>query len=361
MTPDDRIRSTADAALTDVTARLTQDLRALVAQIATNLAEERDAAIQSARAAAADERDASVHAARRAAADEAVDELRRQAEETEARWRALRDDEVADARDVERRLAARDAQRLTSEAEQRLQDALAGADERWQRRLDEAEVNSADRMQRLVADAHVRERESVMAGFARLLDSIRGLDGASTLSEVLDVLGRAAAKEAGRAAVLVLRHDRLTGWILSGFGDRDTKPKSVDLGPNQGGVVGIAVATARPAATRQGAAGGPDFAELPADRMGFAVPVLVGGRVVAVLYADSYGDGAEHLVPSPWPEVMEILARHAARCLEALTAQKAAAIPSPRFWVPGDSRPGAHAAPPPAHTPGRMSSSRATT
>jgi hypothetical protein len=46
-------------------------------------------------------------------------------------------------------------------------------------------------------------------------------------------------------------------------------------------------------------------------------------------------DGREQAVPSSWPEVIEILVRHASRCLEALSVQKAASTtPTPRFWVP---------------------------
>jgi hypothetical protein len=78
----------------------------------------------------------------------------------------------------------------------------------------------------------------------------------------------------------------------------------------------------------------PAFAELPENRMGLAVPVIVGGRVVAIVYADSGRDGDEHTVPSGFPEVIEVLARHAARCLEALTVQKAATAVSPRLWAP---------------------------
>ena len=41
---------------------------------------------------------------------------------------------------------------------------------------------------------------------------------------------------------------------------------------------------------------GPGFETLPADRMGLAVPVIVGGRVVAVVYADGVAlDGHERL------------------------------------------------------------------
>jgi hypothetical protein len=83
--------------------------------------------------------------------------------------------------------------------------------------------------------------------------------------------------------------------------------------------------------------------------MGLAVPVIVGGRVVAVVYADGVTDDSrEQTIPSSWPEVIEILARHAARCLESLTVQKAATqTPSPRFWVPPGSA-GNKTAPPPA-------------
>ena len=79
----------------------------------------------------------------------------------------------------------------------------------------------------------------------------------------------------------------------------------------------------------------PAFAELGADAVGTAAPVVVGGRAVAVLYADNRGASA-HGQPlrHDWSDVIEILARHAARCLEALTVQRTTAAPPPRFWVP---------------------------
>jgi hypothetical protein len=92
-------------------------------------------------------------------------------------------------------------------------------------------------------------------------------------------------------------------------------------------VIGLAVGAARAVTTRdsQTAAAGPGFEKIPSDRMGLAVPVVVGGRVVAVVYADAVTlDGHERPVPSSWPELIEVLARHAGRCLEALTVQKTA-------------------------------------
>jgi hypothetical protein len=74
--------------------------------------------------------------------------------------------------------------------------------------------------------------------------------------------------------------------------------------------------------------------------MGLAVPVIVGGRVVAVLYGDGLSaEGRTPSVPNTWPEVIEILARHAARCLEALTVQKTTqSTGTPRFWVAPGSK-----------------------
>jgi hypothetical protein len=150
---------------------------------------------------------------------------------------------------------------------------------------------------------------------------------------VLDALALAAAREAARAAVVVLRGERIQGWKMSGFGPRDSQPKSIDLPLADSGVIGLAIGAARAVTTRdsQSAALGPGFETLPADRMGLAVPVIVGGRVVAVVYADAVAmDGHERPVPSSWPELIEVLARHAGRCLEALTSQKT----SPRIQPP---------------------------
>jgi hypothetical protein len=88
-----------------------------------------------------------------------------------------------------------------------------------------------------VAAARAREREVEMAGVTRLLESIRGLDGASSLSEVLDALALASAREAARAAVVVLRGERIHGWKMSGLG-RDMQPKSIDLALAGSGVIG---------------------------------------------------------------------------------------------------------------------------
>jgi hypothetical protein len=304
MSLEERIEKSVEVALAEMRSRVEDPIRAIVTQLVTSAERERDDAVRAA----------------------------------EQRARADLDTIVESAREEERTRAYAEASRVAdAKAQEQLEAALASSREELHRALATAEDRALQTVRESVTAAHVEEREAEMAAVSRLLESVRGLDGATTLSEVLDALGLAAAREACRAAVLVLRSDRLHGWKLSGFGVRDAQPKALDVSLAESGVLGLAVSSARPANTRDAsAADAPVFADLPADRMGLAVPVIVGGRVVAVVYADAVSDDQrELLVPSSWPEVIEILARHAARCLEALTVQKSTTTtPSPRFWVP---------------------------
>jgi hypothetical protein len=332
MALDDRIRSSVDAALDQLRTRVDADVRAIVQQVVGAAAEEQEEALT---------------LARQKALDEVAEDAQQKIDAAEARLRASMEQAFAYAREKERELDAIEIRKLVEvEAAQRQTEALDAAETRMRYALADADAKAADALKESVAAAGVREREAELAAVTRLVESIRGLDGATSLSEVLDALGQAAGREASRAALFVLRNERLLGWKLSGFGQRDSQPKTIDLGLNEAGVIGLAVGAARPVTTRdsQTAAEGPGFTHLPSDRMGFAVPVIVGGRVVAVVYADSVTEDArEHVVPSGWPEVIEVLARHAARCLEALTVQKATTTPSPRFWVPPATQAGAAA------------------
>jgi hypothetical protein len=267
-----------------------------------------------------------------------ADEVARQVGEAEQRLQAEfeqrlteldehhREQAAQDLSDAVQAEAGRQLAEMRDQTERQLAEAEAQADERLRTAVADAEARAIASTQASIAAARVTEREQEMAGITRLVESIRGLDGATSLSEVLDALALAGAKEAARAAVVVLKGDHIIGWRLSGFGARDAQPKSIDLPLQESGVIAVAVSSARAATTKDGETYGPGFEDLPEDRMGMAIPVLVGGRVVAVVYADGVtSDANGHAVPSTWPEVIEVLARHAGRCLEALTAQKAAA------------------------------------
>ncbi len=162
--------------------------------------------------------------------------------------------------------------------------------------------------------------EAQLAGAIRLLEAVRALDGATSLTEVLDALTVSAAKEAGRAAILVVKGDRLLGWRTTGFGALDSEPRTIESSTSDVGALAAAVNTGRPAIVGSGSVlAAPAFSALLPDRAGLAVPLLVAGRPVAVLYADG-GEAAG--VSSAWTSPVEVLVRHAGRCLEAMAVSR---------------------------------------
>ena len=163
----------------------------------------------------------------------------------------------------------------------------------------------------------------------RLLDGVRRLDQASRLTDVLNTLAELAGNETPRAAVLTVQADRVRGWRFVGFGptlDED-EARQVDLAFGEAGIVGRAVVTGDACSVVSGPNGVPRDAEpafttLPLGVHALAVPVLVGGQVMVVVY----GDDAERRPAAAWRESLEVLARHAGHCLEALTALRAAQL-----------------------------------
>lgn len=184
-------------------------------------------------------------------------------------------------------------------------------------------LTTARREAQEAASAHSSMLDEQLTGAIRLLESVRGLDGASSLTDVLDSLTIAAAKEAGRSAMLVVKGDRLIGWRTSGFGSLDATPRSIESSTADVGALAAAVNTGRTAVVGSGSVlAAPSFSQLSADRPGLAVPLLVAGRPVAVLYADP---GTSAAAPSSgWASPVEVLVRHAGRCLEAIAVQRGA-------------------------------------
>jgi hypothetical protein len=174
---------------------------------------------------------------------------------------------------------------------------------------------AAAREQADAASARATERDARLAAVERLLASVRRIDAAATLRETLEVLVQSASLETPRVAVLLIEEDSVRAFSQRGFTDVP------DSGPlASGGVVEACVLHGQPAFTGD-AAGlkAPGFAGLTDDRAGFAAPLRVGNRTVAVLYADDASE-AERDAPAAWPEALELLARHASLHLENLTA-----------------------------------------
>lgn len=240
--------------------------------------------------------------------DRVRDELQRDLEALMAEARGLADSERDEA-----------ARRARTEAESAAATLVSNAIA--------AERASADeRLATLSDEARARERQSMLAAAERLLAAVRAIDAGASLSEVLDALTTAAAAEAGRGALLVRRGATLKGWAHAGFADGVPDAKAIDMPLESAGVLADALESGE----RRSTAGGDvaEHAQVPApftpssaDRVGLAVPIMVDGQAVAVLYADDAGD-REAEVPSAWPEHVEILARHTGRMLEGLTARQ---------------------------------------
>lgn len=167
------------------------------------------------------------------------------------------------------------------------------------------------------------QREGRLEAIERLLSSVRRLDAASSLRETLEVLVQSASLETPRVAILLIEGSNVRTFAQRGF------TEIPDAGPlAAGGIVDAAVRHGQPASTNDPAAlKAPGFAALDPDRAGFAAPLRVGNRTVAVLYADDASDGAP-AAPAAWPEALELLARHASMHLENLTVTRANQVPS---------------------------------
>ncbi len=350
-----------DASLAAVRGQLLQEHEAEVAALRQQLQQEHEAALAAAGADIERERDTALAALRddltrnhesalktalQAAGDEAARAHRSELEALEARASVEREAAVQAVRDEfsqheasalqeaksAAEAAAADAEQRSRDVAQELQDAQA--------RLREAEREAQDAEARLVqaderaleqaraaALVHEADRQQDLACSDRTLAAFRRLDDARTLTGVLTVLAEQAAAEISRVAVLTVTGSRLRAWQVRGLA---ADAAAVDVPVEPGSVFGLAIDSGLPVSTaeaplsfnRGGLAG---ILALPADRAGLAVPITVGGRVVAILYADD-GLGTVPVIPSNWPEIAEILARHAGHRLEVLTVSHAAAL-----------------------------------
>lgn len=173
-----------------------------------------------------------------------------------------------------------------------------------------AQAQDAGREQRL---AEARQETD------RLLTAIRALDRARSLTEILESLADSAGREAPRAALLLLRENRLHVWRVIGFGGfgADSNKPSLVVSMEEAGVMATAVRMNSVSTSSSG----PTFAQLPAGSTAVAAPISVAGEIVAVLYVDQGIRNPQSPIPIP---IIEFLTRHASRCLEALIAIKAA-------------------------------------
>jgi hypothetical protein len=187
-----------------------------------------------------------------------------------------------------------------------------------------------------VASERAALKTADLATSARSLEAIRAIDRAHSLSEILDILVSCAGREASRVGILLVRAGQLRGWRFIGFGPAFDAANEIELPLPDSGLIAEAVRTGVAVSSdTAGRTAAPAFAELPDGREALAVPIPMGGQVVAVLYADQgHTDDQSRASAITWPDTLEVMARHSARCLEALTAFRAARVLTERPDVP---------------------------
>lgn len=369
MSFDDHIRKALDRALTGVRGHLEADLRAFAEDLARAAVEERTrASKEAAEAAAADvRRQAMVQLAHlRDAAQKHTDELRKSSDTQINELKRAVDEarRAAEQQTESARRAQAELAETRSKYEAKVHELKSGSDQRIGELTQEiahikksaaadAEelvmaqlAKAASENERRTADAIDRARtdnhQAVLAQAARFADAVRALDETHALGDVLETLAECAGREVDRAAVLVVKGERLNGWRLAGFGASAPAARSIDLSLDDAGlpgaVVRTGVAVSRPAVepgpsqARQPAL--PPFAQDAGTRHAIALPVTVGGSVIAVLYADAPRLDTPS-ASSRWPALLDVLVRHASRVLEAMTVQQASGLSLPRFVARG--------------------------
>ncbi len=246
--------------------------------------------------------------------------------------------------DAERDAAARLVDAVAAAEAAALDRASADADARVraaESRVQDAEDRARDALDAARAAAATQASTSTTAASARLVEAVRAIDRGRSLTDILDTLVSHAAGETARVGVLLARGRTLRGWRFAGFDP--PIDSGYELSVDDAGVAAEALRTGEVViGDSGGSAAGPVFASLPDGRRRVAVPITLGGQHVAVLYADEGPDtGASPHVPTTWPETLEVLARHAAHRLEAITAFQTARMLTERPEAPALGPPAA--------------------
>jgi hypothetical protein len=224
--------------------------------------------------------------------------------------------------------------------------ALAGERQQLEIRLDEDRAALAalkDDLHREIAgerrklEARLADEQAALAGLraeaqrdqaatlVRLLDAVRRLDAASSLSAILESLAKSTLAEASRVVIFVVNGDTLQSWGHFGFppgqGAFDVPVHAVDrltsvLSTQQSAVFRAAEADHDPSL--------PPFMRPPPGHVGLVAPLVVGDQVVAVLYADGVEHGAnpEKRGQAVWADEVELIVRHARARLENVTSER---------------------------------------
>jgi hypothetical protein len=294
---------------------MAEELRTIIDSVRTRLQAELDAQLQ----ALAEEHAQAVSAAKLSAEAEANERWAVQLREAKEATEREVQDAVKSVRTEFERERALEASGLRAEAEK----LAAEAAERARAEANASAEQEREALERALADEREsrtraeRERRTAAPSAEQLLFALREIDAAGTVSETLAAMVRAAAAQAPRTALFIANGDHLDEWAVAGV-----PPLAHDAIRTEDAAAGVLGTAIRERATARNDDGGtPAFASLPHGRAAVAIPLLLDGDSIGVLYGDEgHGPSSD----APWADVLDVVARHGAARLGYLTALRTA-------------------------------------
>jgi hypothetical protein len=211
-----------------------------------------------------------------------------------------------------------DLQRSQAQYEEaRAQAAAAGA--HAGRELATSATSDAEHAHRSHARVASSATVATVERSGALLDALHEIDRSTSLSDALAAVVRGAARAAPRVALFIVNGVVLQEWPVDGVPSVGAGQFSAD-----GDEAGFLADVVRTGEIRSldgtNGSGPPAFAGLAVGGQAIAVPFVLGGHPVAVLYADGSGGRPTE----SWRETVEILGRHASAFLGYLTVLRTA-------------------------------------
>jgi len=259
-------------------------------------------------------------------------DLLRVGNENQEYWRSTLERAVTDARqDAERGFKAR-LEALRNELTREMDVRLAGERQQLQSATNAAmQATQAAALQASQAAAQAaldankpvdvdNVRTARVDTLERLLGAVRRIDDSTSLTGILQMLAEGAAQQTSRVALMLVDGDVLKPWSIHGFASGQ-EPRETSIGTS--GLLTATVALkqtsfVKPLIAREITT--PGFMQVPVGHTGLVLPIIIGGEVVAVLYADDVGSQEVREDAPIWTEEIDLLARHAAIRLENLTS-----------------------------------------
>jgi hypothetical protein len=205
------------------------------------------------------------------------------------------------------------------------------AEERWLAKLKATEEEAAasaarvrDELEKARKSAQAAE-EASRASQSRIFAVLREIDATTRVSQTLDAIAQGASLTANRSALFIAQDEHLAEWATDGTEPLIKRPVALD-DPS----AGVLVTAMRDRVVARGGAPGV-FAAAGGPRKAIAVPLLLDGIAIAVIYGDQEESAT---TDDAWLERLELVGGHGATRLGYLTAMRTAQA---MHWIAGST------------------------